>query len=335
MKTKMKMLAMVALAAIASSTGLNAQTVGYVTRTVAAGSIATPTATAFSLTLSRSPESTFVGPTAGALTGVGTNTLTDSTATWATNFTTTTAAQPYVVRITSGTGAGRTYRISASTSTQLTVVNNGFTLSSDINVGDTYEILLGETLATMFNVADVLGATSSANADNVSLFNGTSWSTFYYNSTAGQWRSGALPTNRSNEYISPESGFIYTRRGGTPMTILSTGLVPYGAFQTEVSNTTASFLGGIYPTDTTLGALNIQATPGWVSTTAAATSDKVAIFNGTSWTQFYYNSTASQWRSGVLPTNRSGEVVLAGTPVLLFRVSPSAGTATLTRNVPY
>jgi hypothetical protein len=333
MKKTIQLLAAGTFMGMLAGAPLGAETVGYVTITIPPGSIGTPTTTVMSIPFRDQVADGFVGAGTGTLTAVSSTSVTNSGAGWTAGFVT--SSTPHFVRLTSGAGAGRTFRISSNTATVLNLTTGGLNLVTlGVVAGDSYAIFPAETLNTTFNRLSILKGSSAANADNVLLFNGSAWNTYFFNESANRWQLGVLPTDQGNTVISPDTGVLYVRRGSEAMKFLAAGIVPETNLATEISNGT-TFLGGLLPINTTLGSLSIQNTPGWVAGTSATGTDKVMLFNGTTWNSYYYNSTASQWRLGALPTNQNNVAIATGAPVLVTKATPAGGSNTYTRSLPY
>jgi len=335
MTTKFKLL--FASLAFAGITTLSAQTVGYITRTVNPSS-----QNIFSLTFDVEPSS-FVGVTSGVITSVASNSLTVTGAGWTTNFATT--ALPYFVKITSGTAKGAVYRVATANNTATTLnltsinTNTPNINTRGINAGvDTFKIIEGKTLKTLFTGLDVFGTTSSATADVIYINNTGSYESYFYNTSVSQWRptSGA-PVSADNVVINPQAGFIYLRRGNTALNLIFAGTVPTDDLNVPVNNTGNTMVSGTFPIDTTLGALNIQNTPGWVSHSGSVTkpnADKVFIYT-TSWAGYVFDSVDNRWEPTGPNIPANAAVVSAGSPVLLVKVGATAGAAIATRTTPY
>lgn len=319
MTTKFKFL--FASLALASITTLSAQTVGYVTRTI------NPGINTISTSFNSEVPSGFVGQSSGSLTAVTSSTITNSAAAWTSGFVT--AAAPYFVRITSGNLEGRTFAITSATSTVLTLSTGSTDLvTAGLVAGDTYKIFPAETLGTTFASVAVQSGANVSTSDNVLLWNGVSWQTYWFDGT--NWRLGASATPRNNIVISPDTGVIYNRRGATAITYISSGTVPSENLDVPLQSG-ITCLGGLYPVDKTLGQLDVENTSGWKSvngsTVTSTTADKVMVWNGVAWQAFYHDTTFSpaRWRLGASTTDRSNAVTItAGQPVLIQKSSAAA-----------
>ena len=260
------------------------------------------------------------------------------------------ATAPRLVRVKSSATAGRVGRfflVTANTASQLTVdlAGSGLAdLSTALGAGDLCEIVPANTIGSVFGTAAnpppfQAGLTANG-ADNLLLWNGASWDTYYWTGTVGTpnniWKSSSS-TDRSNVVIFPDDGIFVVRRGTAPLTIRVIGLVPSTSEQSVIAGGGGTFLANRFPADTTLGALGLQNIPGWQPGATANSADNVLVWNGNTggWDSYYWTGTAGTpnniWkRSGNL--DRSNTPIAAGTAVYL---SHAGGAFTLTQPVPY
>jgi len=317
MTTKFKFL--FASLALASITTLSAQTVGYVSRTLNPG-----TANLLSVPFDQ-PPATFTGATSGTFETISATSFTDNEAGWAVNFAS--AANPYFIKITSGVGAGLYFQAANGSNTS-TVVNllageqNPTTLG--IVAGDTYTILLGQTIKKFFTGIAVNQGTSTT-GDQVFLLSNSTWVGPYAQNVSGVWKSGFLTVD--DQVIRPDTGLYFFRRNlNGALTITVSGVVPSVNQRYELPNATSNFVNTTFPVDTNLLASGIQNISGWTST------DRVFIFNDGTWASATWNGTA--WKDGFLTVNT--RAILAGQPVFIVKNSGAAGTRTAyNRAVPY
>lgn len=314
---------------------------GYVTLTVSAG-----TGTFAKLSILYAPlhsTSTAAGILNGQITAFATSTVTNSSAGW-TDSQLASATAPTFIKITSGAATGHTFQITANTSNALTVDTQGLDLTTlGILAGDTYQIFAGDTILSLFGTPSaenlIIGGTSSHDAvDLVMLYNGSAWIPYYYNTTAGAWRQGTSPTNKGSTYIRPDCAFIYSRIGNTPLTFTVTGEVPTTQAKMVVNTNGNTPIASFFPTDQTLGSLNIQSLPGWkkvgdAGVATSANADKVLIHNGSAWIPYFYNGTAGQWRQGTSPTDKASIPVPVGAGILIQRTG-TTGRSVLTLSTP-
>lgn len=336
-------LALVGLGAVSASAQSNTIPAGYFTVNIAAGLGTSGVLSVVSFPLQGT--ATNAGQMVGQITGVTSNTISNSNAGW-TAGQLSVAATPCLLQITSGTAAGRTFLIStatANTSTGVTIdptdlPNNLDLTTLGIVVGtDTYQIIPADTISSIFGTpatTGVQGGATSTGADQVQLLpvSGGAWASYYYNTTSSQWLRVGPPIPSNNVVIRPDTGVYYVRYATTPLTLMLLGQAPAVGRQAVVSNTGITVLSTNFPTDTTLGASNIQNTPGWVSAATSATADTVQIFNGT-WLSYYNNGT--NWIRVGPPIVSNSVAIPAGSAVVLVKRGSTAGQNILTQALPY
>ncbi|MBP6506419.1 MAG: hypothetical protein KA257_02540 [Opitutaceae bacterium] len=296
-----------------------------------------PKVNTFSIAVRLPVGSSLTGKAHGALSGVTATTLSDSSAGWSSGALSQ-AATPYFVKMRSGAAAGTWWQIStstANTASTVTVLNRGLSpTAAGISIGDAYELVPGDTLATFFGgIASSIGGVDSAHADAVRLHDGTIWREYYFNTSSGimQWREGSVPFNRNNIIIRPDSGVVYYRRATGDITLGIVGTVATANERVTVRSALGiTVVGSAFPITRTLGSLNIQDMPGFVKNSGTlAAADKVTLFDGTIWKNFNYNISASQWREGTAPFNRNNFVIPYGAPVIIERGTDSTGDPVL------
>ena len=242
--------------------------VGYLVQTIPAGqsrSFSIP----FDADLSSQPGAV------GRLTAVGATYIENSAAAWTPGAFSTSAA-PYFVRLTSGTQAGRVFRIvsPANTATRHDLANDGIDLTTlglavGVTTGTSFEIVPGDTLATFFGttaVGDSLvvqGGGDALSADLIQVWGGAAWLNFYYNTTWSRWArdSDTIGDPSRNAFLlRSDRGLMLSRRGATPLTLAVVGRVlatPQRAVHARSENA-LTFLATMQAGDITLGALALQ-----------------------------------------------------------------------------
>lgn len=317
--------------------------VGGMTITVPAGqtrSVALP--------ILESPVGT--GAVVGTLTGVGSNYLDVANAGW-TAEAFSNPATPYYVRIKSGSASGRVLMVSstANTASRVYVNNDGvdLTASGGPQAGDSYEIVLADTLSSLFGTS-VQGSADFTTADVVQVWNNTGWLSFYYNSARSRWERNtdtASSPSRDNFVLRPDRGILVTRRASTELKMYVTGRVPDKAPKHFHGRPSVTFLNTGIPTDMTLGALSLQTRiAGWTAGTNPSTStvdaDIVQVWNNTGWLIFYYDSSTGYWRRNldiVSSGSRNSFVIPAGRPIMIRRLTSNgnAADALISFDLPY
>lgn len=353
MKTLLPALA-TALSLIGGAANSLAQTastvpVGVMTVTIAGSPNGTAYAqTPFSLPLLTAEGIT--GQSKGRLTAVTSNTLSNSNAGW-TAAALATVGSPYFVNITSGTNAGRMFQITSNTATQITVNSQGMDLTTlGLTVGtegDTYEIVQGNTLLGVLGTPEdgVVGGTSAqfqANTIDKVLVtdpsNGTTFS-YYFDTTAQQWRRIGSIVNQGNLIISPKAGLNYSRISQEAIEIQFTGQVPSTASVHQVAALGTTLLSNYFPTDTTLFDSGIHSMPGWRSANAegvtVANSDRVVLKVGATYFSYYFDAGVAQWRRIGSVVNQNTVAIPAGGAVRFVRTGAAGQTSQWTRPLPY
>ncbi len=313
--------------------------VGGVTVTLAGAVNNVPKVSTFTPSMRLTLGANFVGKGRGTLTAVTATALSDSAAGWGAGALSQ-AAVPYFVRIRSGAGAGTWWQVSttANTATTVTVLNRGINpVAAGVASGDAYEIVPGDTLATLFDgLTPSIGGTSVATADVVRIHDGVNWREYFYNTSVSQWREGSSTFNRNNLVIRPDTGIVYIRKSAGNLSLVMLGAVSDAQEKITVGATGVTPIGSVFPVARTLGSLNLQATPGFVAFTGdIAASDKLNVFDGVNWRVFHYNASVSQWREGTSTFNRNTFALPFGAPVVLQRGSAASGATLVTLTPPY
>lgn len=302
--------------------------VGFTTVTVpAAASATSPSRAVISNPLQSAPVQV------GVLSSVTASTLSDSTANWAAGQF---SSSPYLVKITSGTNTGRFFLITANSSNQLTVATLGADLTQIASAGDRYRVFAAQTLGSLFGSTSVSFKTNDAasQADNVLVWNGTSWDT-YYNDSTGWYKVGDF-AEQSSTIIYPDEGMFVVRRDTTPLTLTFLGNVPTTAESSYIPGNGNTLVSQRFPVDVTLGSLNIQQLPGWVSGEAASSVDNVLLWNGSAWDTYYYDNTGPNWAKVGSFAAQDSAVIPQGSAFLVHRKQGSTAPNTYLRsNLPY
>ena len=315
--------------------------VGFVTRTISAAvNATTPSNTTVSIPLYAAADyvstvATIDSATQFTLTG----------AAWtAGQFAVSTA--PRLVRVKTSTAVpanvGKFFLVTANTTSQLTVsLPSGIAnINTVISVGDSCEIVPANTLGSVFGNPGILMAGNSPNtADNVLIFNGTTFLTYFWTGTVGSpqniWKKTGT-TDQSNVVLYPDEGvFVIHRDTTAPVTLTLMGAVPSTTEQTEIAGNGATFLSNRFPVDTTLAALGLQNIPGWVAGNSPNSADTVSIWSGTTWLAYFWTGTVGSpiniWKK-TGTTDQSGVVITTGTSVF---ITHRAAEVTLTQTLPY
>lgn len=283
-----------------------------------------------------------------------------------------TPALPYFVKFLSGAEAGRTIKITANTSSVLTLdttdnttqtvslLTSGFAVAA----GDTFEVFPAATLGSMFgdnttgNALVLKGAASAFSADSVSIYYPTliKFKAYFFNTNVGSWVATGTTTNANNTVIAPYGALAILRRAGdaaisiSPMaresSIASVGsaaaniLVPMSRVAeipilTKTGSSAVVYGSTCYPVDMTLAQLQLG--PNWIQGSSLFTVDTVSIYNTTTLKfDVYYQSTDTHWHKVGTSGTQDTVVIPAGTEVsFLQRGTVSGATSFLSSVMPY
>lgn len=339
-----------------SQTTVNSEPVGFVTLNIRAGNGTARGITYLSLPLLESVPSGFTGQSVGTLTGVSSNSLSNTNAGWAIGALSQ-PASPYAIQITSGNGVGRIFLIASSASTggaSSGTANTATTVflspietasgniptatGSVVQAGDKYRIFPLDTLLTAFGTnspTGIRGGTSSTNSDNITLvINGTA-NTYYYNTSLNRWARVFLNNpSADNVALHPYYGAVFSRLATNTSSFQVAGTVPNTDRKTQIKNSGLTTLAQYWPTDTTLAGLGLQSLPNWTKSSVSTNADNVIlVVNGAS-TTYWHNGT--NWRSvGVGTANRDTVSVPAGATIYINKRGSTTGYTTLNQAVPY
>lgn len=281
----------------------------------------------FSIPLQR--NATAVGP----VSVVGTNTITDASATWTVGQFAT-VGSPYFVKMVTGSSAGRYFLVTSNTVNRLTVDVRGTNLTSLVAGGNRYQVLAGRTLGSTFGTTAVpfLSGTNYLSADTLMMWSGRSWEYYYHNGT--NWMRHGTSTVQNNVVIYPDEGIQVIRRATTPVTISIAGEASLIAEKTQVIGSARTFSANRYPVNTTLKNLGLLALPNWLSATNSSSADIVQLCESGKWVNYWHNGT--NWTRGGTSGVQDNATLPAATGCLINRKSSSTGVSDVaSQPVPY
>ena len=336
-----------------SSYAQNATTdpVGFVTVNITPGTGTTKRNTFYSPPLLEA--SSITGQATGVITALSSNSITNSNAGWSAGELSN-PATPYLVMITSGAADGRIFLISSSnstggaiagaanTSTTVTISSIDTTQVNLTNLGivagtDTYRIFSCDTLSSLLGTpatTGILGGTSAANADVVTMFVNGSATNYFYKTDAvpPRWTRQSPAIDASNVPVLPYFGFSYARLPASPaLSFTITGGVPTEPRKTSVKNSGNTMLSQFWPVDSTLASSGLSSV---VTSGANATvADIVTLTSNGSATNYFYNGT--QWRRQSPNILADSTVIPVGSSVRISRKGSATGYTTLSQPVPY
>jgi len=343
-----------------SAMSIQAQTVNTTPLGLVSFPILHGTTTFLSLPLEGNPIYT------GVISATTANSITvaDSPAPW-TASSLATAAQPYFVKFLTGPQAGRFLLITANTTNTLTVDTTDHTsqttpiLSSpsssfDVQVGNSFEVFPGETLATLFGAGTtqdplsfLVGGTNVLQSDTVTLYTTTTLpqSIYYFDTTAGTnfwtlYQPPASAANANNTVIYPYTCISITRRTANgDTTFPAMGSVTSVPLLIKILSKTTNYTSTQYPANIALS--NLQLGSNWVKGTNSLNSDTLNVWNASTtpghFDTYYQLSADSTWRKYPnASTDVSSFVIPAGTVLCITkRENVSGASSYLQPPLPY
>lgn len=230
----------------------------------------------------------------------GTTTLIDAQANWVDNqFNGPLSAITHYLEITSGPAAGTTYDIVATNDAA-----NSLTLSQplagSVLAGVSFKVRQHWTIASVFGAANEAGllAGTAATADQILIFNGTGYDSYFFRSAVSDWRLvGDNITPRGGVILYPDDGVTVKRNGATAVNVTLMGAVKVGqtSFPVFTGNT---FIANPFATSMTLASCGVytgNSATGLAGGTASS-ADKLLIWNGTGYDSYFWRSAANGWR---------------------------------------
>jgi len=235
----------------------------------------------------------------GALESGAAASVTDAEASFTTSLP---GAGEYVLKLTSGAGAGMATVVTATSDTELATNDD---LSSVIAGGETYEIRPSRTISDLFGAANEAGLTegntNDTGADIVWVPDGAGGFTrLYYNGTAGAgfgaigvgWKGATSgDDDKSAEPVYFTDGIFVQRFGGTPLEVVFTGHVETTDSEVAVESG-FNFTSRILPVDIALSDSGLENELAQGNTNDLA-ADLVWVPDGAGgYNRYYYNGTA-------------------------------------------
>jgi uncharacterized protein (TIGR02597 family) len=276
----------------------------------------------------------------------------DAPAPFTTSLTTPTA--PYFIKFLSGNESGRVMLITANRTNALTLDTTDHvtgaavaltTTNFNVQVGDSFEVFPGDTLASVFGAGTssspllLTGASIFANSDVVAIYTsvGTAAKAYFFDTTLGHWRLNASTVNANNTIIYPFSAFEVARRAAHPdMKLVLEGRVTQVPVATRVISDGAVYTSSNYATDIKLSQLKFGAN--WKKGTGTTTADTISVWNATTSTfDVFYQKPDSTWRiSSDANTDQSSYKIVAGTVTTITKHQALSGASNFVESsMPY
>lgn len=239
--------------------------------------------------------------------------------------------QAHYLQVLDGPNAGASADVVARSGEQVTLDAN---LGEIVLAGVTMvRIVPHWTMAVAFPGGGGLrGGTTPTASDSVTLYppDGGAVSMFY-NTSAGQWRRGLA--DASNTVIPPGSGVMVTRKQSGDVQIPLSGVVPTTPVELQVGpgggTGKLTLLPNPHPiTSLTLansGLYTGDASTGVVGGSSPSGADTVTVYNPQTGAgiNYYYSTTANQWRWGL--SNASSVTIPDGAAVIINRKAGRTG----------
>jgi uncharacterized protein (TIGR02597 family) len=277
----------------------------------------------------------------GAVSAVTSNTIQTTGAAWQTNAYGDFANNPHIVRILTGSTAGRQFKINSNTNDTLTL--SATNLNAGITPGDTYAILPVDTLASIFGAdGGALYKDPDPNkADNILIRSTLSFRTYFHNGQHFLLAGDTQMVMQDTTAILPEQGLLLVRRATTPQgqagtayTLTRVGVVPSSRLKTDLPANRTTPLPNRFPLDTTLAALHLESDPAWIRHASdAQQADNVLIRSSLSWRTYYFDNQHWVLAGDTSHTSQDTTSIPIGTLMLVTR---RPGTdITLDQTLPY
>ncbi len=239
------------------------------------------------------------GSIEGTMEAFAGSTITDSNASWAINqFSGTNGA--HYIEICSGSQPGTMEEIISNDTNTVTLAVN---LSGILTNGTSFKIRKHWTLGSVFGVSNsfgLVGGSGAAQADQIQLFDPTKpgFLSFFYktNSVPGGigWRNTTnLFVDQANFVILPEQGILLKRRAFQGTNIQIVGEVKEGTSIFPIFQGLNIMCHPYAVTNFTLAASGLYTgdqTTGLKGGSGAANADLVQLWNGTSYTSYFYKT---------------------------------------------
>ena len=317
--------------------------VGAVTVTIAAGTGTVRNATVASFPLINATVTT--GVIRGTVSALTANTITCTGAGW----TASDLAQsslPYLVKLTSGVAAGRTFLVTGNTTDILTISTSDGVSATPVDLsqlgvlaGDKFQIENADTLLTVFGAGNAAGTNAplgNANpnlADTVQLNSANSYQTYYYDTAQTSWVNAGTEALSNNVIIRPDTAVIYNRLKNTSFTITLSGEVPAVGRKSIIRSGQTTILSTYWPVDKTLSSFGLHQVSGWVSSSNPNVADLLQIRQGSSWQTYYHDGV--NWINAGTEAVSDSVVVATGSGMVIKKRALTTAPLILSQGVSY
>jgi len=330
----------------ASAQSVTTVPVGAVTVTIAAGTGAVRVATVASFPLINSTVTS--GKAVGIISSITSNTITCNGANW-TSGDLSQASLPYLIKITSGNAAGRTFLVTANTPDTLTISTSDGVGATAIDLtqlgisagssGDGFQLENADTLLSLFGAGNTTGVNAPMGnvnptlADTIQLNTSNSFQTYYYDPSQSSWINAGSEALANNVIVRPDSAVIYNRLKNTAFSITVTGNVPAANRRAIIRSGQTTFLSSYWPKDMTLTGIGLHQMSGWVSNANPNLADLMQMRVGSSWQTYYHDGV--NWINAASEAIADSVTVSVGSGLLIKKRALTNNSLIFTQTVPY
>ena len=195
-------------------------------------------------------------------------------------------AKRYFVEVTNGTLEGHRLEVdvAASTATSLALKAvsrvNTITLRAGSLAGAPVVVRELWTYNELFPPAVFLAGTNAGNSDNLLVYTGTGWKT-YFLAVTNTWvlAGDVLLADQGLEILTPCEG-IFLHRRGPSLTIARSGMVRESDFAKPLPGTGCTLVGSGYPIDQSYNSRGMTVANGWKGGVDLVKSSQVMFWEG-------------------------------------------------------
>lgn len=141
----------------------------------------------------------------------------------------------------------------------------------------------------------------SSFADNVFVWNGSNWVTYFFSGTAWQRDTTEGAPDPADDVIFPDEGVFLLRRGTTPIQLTLFGEVPSAPQISTIAGEALQLVASRFPVDTPIENYGFSEIEGWARFPVSSFADTVFRWNGSDWATYFHNGT--EWELETLSSN--------------------------------